>query len=75
MSRVIASVASFVNPELVVIGGAVAESAGVLLPGITALLPRFTGLVYQRFGRNLATTRLILALRANAAPRGLNQTI
>jgi len=35
-------VASFINPEQVVIGGAVAESAGVLLPGITALLPRFT---------------------------------
>ncbi|HSN36118.1 MAG TPA: ROK family protein [Arthrobacter sp.] len=42
MARVIASVASFLNPEQVVIGGAVADSAGVLLPGITALLPRFT---------------------------------
>ena len=42
MARVIASVASFVNPEQVVIGGAVADSAGALLPGITALLPRFT---------------------------------
>ncbi|MET1020726.1 MAG: ROK family transcriptional regulator [Arthrobacter sp.] len=42
MARVIASVASFLNPEQVVIGGAVAESAGALLPGITALLPRFT---------------------------------
>ncbi|MET4134044.1 ROK family protein [Pseudarthrobacter sp. PvP090] len=42
MARVIASVASFMNPEQVVIGGAVAESAGALLPGITALLPRFT---------------------------------
>ncbi|MEC5181166.1 ROK family protein [Arthrobacter sp. CG_A4] len=42
MARVIATVASFINPEQVVIGGAVAESAGVLLPGITALLPRFT---------------------------------
>ncbi|MCB5282191.1 MULTISPECIES: ROK family protein [unclassified Arthrobacter] len=42
MARVIASVASFINPEQVVIGGAVAESAGVLLPRITELLPRFT---------------------------------
>ena len=42
MARVIATVSSFVNPEQVVIGGAVAASAGVLLPGITALLPRFT---------------------------------
>jgi predicted NBD/HSP70 family sugar kinase len=42
MARVIATVSSFVNPEQVVIGGAVAESAGALLPGITALLPRFT---------------------------------
>ena len=42
MARVIASVASFINPEQVVIGGAVAESAGVLLPAIAALLPRFT---------------------------------
>lgn len=42
MARVIASVASFINPEQVVLGGAVAESAGALLPGITALLPRFT---------------------------------
>lgn len=42
MARVIASVASFINPEQVVIGGAVAESAGALLPRVTALLPRFT---------------------------------
>ena len=42
MARVIASVASFINPEQVVIGGAVAESAAALLPRITALLPRFT---------------------------------
>ena len=42
MARVIASLASFINPEQVVIGGAVAASAGVLLPRITALLPRFT---------------------------------
>lgn len=42
MARVIASIASLINPEQVVIGGAVAESAGALLPGITALLPRFT---------------------------------
>ncbi|XTR53142.1 ROK family protein [Pseudarthrobacter sp. So.54] len=42
MARIIASLASFINPEQVVIGGAVAASAGVLLPRITALLPRFT---------------------------------
>ncbi|MET3920348.1 ROK family protein [Arthrobacter sp. UYEF20] len=42
MARVIASIASLINPEQVVIGGAVAESAGVLLPRIGALLPRFT---------------------------------
>lgn len=42
MARVIASVSSFINPEQVVIGGAVADSAGVLLPAITALLPRYT---------------------------------
>ncbi len=42
MARVIASIASLINPEQVVIGGAVAESAGVLLPGITSRLPRFT---------------------------------
>ena len=42
MARVIATVSGFANPEQVVIGGAVANSAGALLPGITALLPRFT---------------------------------
>jgi len=42
MARVIASIASLINPEQVVIGGAVAESAGVLLPRISDLLPRFT---------------------------------
>ncbi|MCX6499074.1 MAG: ROK family protein [Arthrobacter sp.] len=42
MARVIAAIASLINPELVVIGGAVADSAGALLPGITAALPRFT---------------------------------
>ena len=42
MARVIASIASLINPEQVVIGGAVAESAGALLPRISALLPRFT---------------------------------
>jgi hypothetical protein len=34
-----------VNPEQVVIGGAVAESAGALLPATMALLPRFTATV------------------------------
>ncbi|PVZ61064.1 ROK family protein [Arthrobacter sp. H-02-3] len=42
MARVIASIASLINPEQVVISGAVADSAGTLLPEITALLPRFT---------------------------------
>jgi predicted NBD/HSP70 family sugar kinase len=42
MARVIASIASLINPEQVVIGGAVAESASALLPRISALLPRFT---------------------------------
>lgn len=42
MARVIAAIASLLNPEQVVIGGAVADSAGALLPGITAALPRFT---------------------------------
>ena len=39
MARVIASIASLINPELVVIGGAVAKSAGVLLPGDRGALP------------------------------------
>ena len=42
MARVIAAIASLLNPEQVVIGGAVADSADALLPGITAALPRFT---------------------------------
>ena len=42
MARVIASLGTLFNPELVVIGGAVSASAGVLLEDITALLPRFT---------------------------------
>lgn len=42
MARVIASLGTLFNPELVVIGGAVSASAGVLLESITALLPRFT---------------------------------
>jgi len=42
MARVIAAIASLINPEQVVIGGAVADSAGALVPGISAALPRFT---------------------------------
>ncbi|MFE5839067.1 ROK family protein [Arthrobacter sp. NPDC056493] len=42
MARVIGSVATMINPELVVIGGAVANSAGVLLGPIAARLPEFT---------------------------------
>lgn len=42
MARVVGAVATFLNPELVVIGGAVAGSAGVLLAPITELLPHYT---------------------------------
>jgi predicted NBD/HSP70 family sugar kinase len=42
MARVIGAVATIVNPELVVIGGAVANSAGVLLEPITQRLKEFT---------------------------------
>lgn len=42
MTRVIGAVATIFNPELVVIGGAVAKSAGVLLPSIAERLDEFT---------------------------------
>lgn len=42
MARIIGAVATIINPELVVIGGAVADSAGVLLESIAARLPEFT---------------------------------
>ena len=42
VARVIATVATMVNPELVVIGGGVAESAGVLLDSVAERLPRLT---------------------------------
>jgi predicted NBD/HSP70 family sugar kinase len=42
MARVIGAVATIVNPELVVIGGAVANSAGVLLEPIAQRLKKFT---------------------------------
>lgn len=42
MARVIASLGTLFNPELVVIGGAVSASADALLEDISALLPRFT---------------------------------
>ncbi|MCU1518328.1 MAG: family transcriptional regulator [Pseudarthrobacter sp.] len=42
MARVIGAVATIINPELVVIGGAVANSAGVLLEPITRRLTEFT---------------------------------
>jgi predicted NBD/HSP70 family sugar kinase len=42
MARVIGTVATMLNPELVVIGGAVANSAGVLLAPISERLPHFT---------------------------------
>lgn len=42
MARVIGTVATMLNPELVVIGGGVANSAGPILPDIRSRLPRFT---------------------------------
>lgn len=42
VARVIATVATMVNPELVVIGGGVAKSAGVLLESVAERLPRLT---------------------------------
>ncbi len=42
MARVIGTVSTMYNPELVVIGGAVANSAGVLLEPIAERLPDFT---------------------------------
>ncbi|MFS2088875.1 ROK family protein [Paenarthrobacter nicotinovorans] len=42
MARVIGSIATLVNPELVVIAGGVAPSAQALLPGIAKQLPDFT---------------------------------
>jgi predicted NBD/HSP70 family sugar kinase len=41
MARIIAAVSDLLNPELVVIAGAVADAAGVLLETITARLPTF----------------------------------
>ncbi|MEV7606438.1 ROK family protein [Paenarthrobacter sp. NPDC089322] len=42
MARVIGSISTLVNPELVVIAGGVASSAEALLPGIEQHLPDFT---------------------------------
>ena len=42
MAKVIGAVATIINPELVVIGGAVANSAGVLLEPIAERLKEFT---------------------------------
>ncbi|MDP5228563.1 MULTISPECIES: ROK family protein [Arthrobacter] len=42
MARVIGSLSTVVNPELVVIAGAVAESAGALIDAIERDLPEFT---------------------------------
>ncbi|MEW9870452.1 ROK family protein [Arthrobacter sp. HS15c] len=42
MARVIGAVATIINPELVVIGGAVANSAGVLLEPIAERLTKYT---------------------------------
>lgn len=42
MARVVAVLGTILNPELVVLGGAVAEAAAALLPGIRAQLPALT---------------------------------
>ncbi|MEE2521093.1 ROK family protein [Pseudarthrobacter sp. J75] len=42
MARVVGSVSTLVNPELVVFAGAVAGSARALLPSIEAQLPKYT---------------------------------
>lgn len=42
MARVIAPVATMLNPELAVIGGAVAKSVGVRVADIADRLPQFT---------------------------------
>ncbi|GGG70899.1 ROK family protein [Sinomonas atrocyanea] len=42
MSRVVAVLGTLLNPELVVLGGAVAGAAAALLPGIRQELPRLT---------------------------------
>lgn len=42
MARVIAAVSTLVDPELVVIGGAVADSADLFIPAITERLPAYT---------------------------------
>ena len=42
MARVIGSISTLVNPELVVIAGAVASSANALIPAIEKQLPDFT---------------------------------
>ncbi|MFI2564790.1 ROK family protein [Paenarthrobacter sp. NPDC018779] len=42
MARVVGSISTLVNPELVVLAGGVAASAGTLLPGIQQHLPEFT---------------------------------
>lgn len=42
VARVVATVSTMLNPELVVIGGGVAKSAGVLLESVAERLPRLT---------------------------------
>lgn len=42
VARVVATVSTMVNPELVVIGGGVAKSAGVLLESVAERLPQLT---------------------------------
>jgi predicted NBD/HSP70 family sugar kinase len=42
MARVVGSLSTLVNPELVVLAGGVAASAGALIPSIEKQLPKFT---------------------------------
>jgi predicted NBD/HSP70 family sugar kinase len=43
IARVIALFSTFLNPELVVVGGAVAGSGDVIIPGLERRLPALTG--------------------------------
>ncbi len=42
MARVVGSLSTLVNPELVVLAGGVARSAGALIPSISKQLPKYT---------------------------------
>jgi predicted NBD/HSP70 family sugar kinase len=65
LARVIGTVATMYNPELVVIGGAVANSAGVLLGPIAQRLPDFTatppGIAVSPLGDAMVTVGAVRA--------------